>query len=167
MPQPSAVISVPTSADCNILSNLAFSTFRILPLSGRTACVRRSRPCFAEPPAESPSTRNSSDSAGSFSWQSASLPGRPATSSAPLRRVISRALRAASRARAASMILPTMAFASAGCSSRNSSKRLRDDLLGDGLDLGGHELVLRLRREFRIRQLHGQHRRQTFARVVA
>ena len=44
-------------------------------------------------------------------------------SSAPLRRVISRALRAASRALAASTILPTMAFASAGCSSRNSSKR--------------------------------------------
>jgi hypothetical protein len=36
---------------------------------------------------------------GSFSWQSASLPGRPMPSSTPLRRVISRALRAASRAR--------------------------------------------------------------------
>ena len=66
----------------------------------------RLRPCLAEPPAESPSTMKSSDSAGSFSWQSASLPGRPAISSAPLRRVRSRALRAASRARAASTILP-------------------------------------------------------------
>ena len=36
----------------------------------------------------------------------ASLPGRPAISRVVLRRVISRALRAASRARAASMILP-------------------------------------------------------------
>src|SRR5437899_6296631 len=56
MPVPSAVISVPTSADDSILSKRALSTFRILPLSGRIACVRRSRPCLAEPPAESPST---------------------------------------------------------------------------------------------------------------
>jgi hypothetical protein len=42
-------------------------------------------------------------------------------SSTPLRRVISRALRAASRARAASMILPVMILASAGLSSRNSA----------------------------------------------
>ena len=39
----------------------------------------------------------------------------------PLRRVISRALRAASRARAASTILPQMIFASAGFSSKNSA----------------------------------------------
>src|SRR6185312_8086943 len=78
-------------------------------------------PCFAEPPAESPSTRNNSDNAGSRSWQSASLPGRPAISSAPLRRVSSRALRAASRARAASTTLPAMTLASAGCSCRYSS----------------------------------------------
>ena len=111
---------MPTSADDNILSKRAFSTLRILPFSGRIAWVRRSRPCLAEPPAESPSTRYSSDWAGSFSWQSASLPGRPATSRAPLRRVISRALRAASLARAASTIFDVMAFASAGFSSRNS-----------------------------------------------
>jgi hypothetical protein len=53
-----------------------------------------------------------------FSWQSASLPGRPMPSSTPLRRVISRALRAASRARAASTILPQMILASLGFSSR-------------------------------------------------
>ena len=41
-------------------------------------------------------------------------------SSAPLRRVISRALRAASRARAASIILVTTLRASSGCSSRYS-----------------------------------------------
>ena len=43
-------------------------------------------------------------------------------SSAPLRRVISRALRAASRARAASMSLEAMIFASGGCSSRKDSR---------------------------------------------
>ena len=51
---------------------------------------------------------NSSDLAGSRSWQSASLPGSEETSSAPLRRVSSRALRAASRAAAASTTLPTI-----------------------------------------------------------
>ncbi len=117
-------MSVPTSADDSILSKRARSTFRILPFKGRIACVRRSLPCFADPPAESPSTMNNSDRAGSFSWQSASLPGSPATSSAPLRRVISRAFRAASRAREASMIFATMIFASCGCSSRKSSSRL-------------------------------------------
>jgi hypothetical protein len=36
-------------------------------LSGRIAWFSRERPCLAEPPAESPSTRNSSDLAGSRS----------------------------------------------------------------------------------------------------
>src|SRR3989338_8095730 len=67
----------------------------ILPRSGRTACVRRSRPCLAEPPAESPSTRNSSRYCGSRSEQSASFAASP-SSSTPFLRVSSRALRAAS-----------------------------------------------------------------------
>ena len=120
MPVPSAVMRVPISAEPSILSKRAFSTFRILPLSGRMAWNLRLRPCLAEPPAESPSTMKISECAGSFSWQSASLPGRPAMSSASLRRVISRALRAASLARAASTILPAMVLASPGCSSRYS-----------------------------------------------
>src|SRR3954453_20776287 len=45
---------------CRTLSMRAFSTLRILPRSGRTACVLRSRPCLAEPPAEATSTTNSS-----------------------------------------------------------------------------------------------------------
>ena len=57
MPQPKAVISVPTSAEESILSKRAFSTLSILPFKGKIACVLRSRPCLAEPPAESPSTR--------------------------------------------------------------------------------------------------------------
>ena len=36
-----------------------------------------SRPCFAVPPAESPSTRKISHNSGSFSEQSASFPGNP------------------------------------------------------------------------------------------
>ena len=49
-------------------------------------------------------------------------------SSAPLRRVSSRALRAASRAAAASTTLPTMVLASAGCSSNQARERLVDAL---------------------------------------
>ena len=120
MPQPSAVTMVPTSAEPSILSKRAFSTFKIFPLRGKIAWNFRFLPCFAEPPAESPSTRYSSHSDGSRSWQSASFPGNPAISSAPLRRVISRAFLAASRARAASSILPTINFASFGFSKRNS-----------------------------------------------
>jgi hypothetical protein len=41
MPQPKAVIKVPTSTEPSIFSKRAFSTFKILPLSGKIACVRR------------------------------------------------------------------------------------------------------------------------------
>ena len=118
---PSAVIKVAISCEPINLSNLAFSTFKILPFSGNMAWNLRSRPCLADPPAESPSTKYISHFAGSRSWQSANLPGKPMVSITPLRRVISRALRAASRARAASTILPTMIFASAGFSCKNSA----------------------------------------------
>ncbi len=49
--------------------------FRILPRSGMIAWNSLSRACLAEPPAESPSTRNSSARIGSCPAQSASLPG--------------------------------------------------------------------------------------------
>ena len=113
-------------------SNLARSTFKIFPLSGKIAWNFRLRPCFAEPPAESPSTMKSSESAGSFSWQSANFPGRPAISNALLRRVFSRALRAASRAIAASIIFEVIALASSGLSSKNSSKRSANTLSTTG-----------------------------------
>ena len=99
-----------------------FSTLRILPRSGSTAWVLRSRPCLAEPPAESPSTTNSSASDGSLTEQSASLPGSVEFSSADLRRVRSRALRAASRARWAWTDFMITARASLGFSSRNSPR---------------------------------------------
>src|SRR6266852_2527354 len=115
MPVPSAVIMARISSWPSILSYRAFSTLRIFPLSGRIAWYFRSRPIFAEPPADSPSTTNNSHREGSRSWQSASFPGRPLESMADLRRVNSRALRAASRARAASMHLPMTRRATVEC----------------------------------------------------
>ena len=106
---------------CRTLSIRAFSTLRILPRSGSTAWVARSRPCLAEPPAESPSTMKSSVSEGSRMEQSASLPGSAEFSSADLRRVRSRALRAAARAWAADTALRMTALPSLGFSSRNSA----------------------------------------------
>src|SRR5437764_279780 len=151
MPVPSAVISVPISCELSILSKRARSTFRILPRNGRIAWLARLRPCLAEPPAESPSTMNSSESAGSRSWQSASLPGNELTSSAPLRRVSSRALRAASRAAAASTTFVRILRVSDGCSSNHwpslslitdsTTGRTAVEILGEGLDAAFVEQV--------------------------
>ena len=107
-----------TSSCSNALCHITRSTLNILPRIGRIAWKCRSRPCFAEPPAESPSTMNISQFAASLSEQSANLPGRPPPVIGFLRCTLSRALRAATRAVAASTTLSTMSFASFGCSSR-------------------------------------------------
>jgi hypothetical protein len=119
MPVPSAVMIVPISWLDSILSKRARSTLRILPRIGSTAWNSRFLACLAEPPALSPSTMNISVLAGLRSWHSASLPGSELTLSAPLR-VISRALRAASRACAACTTLETIVLASLGCSSNQA-----------------------------------------------
>jgi len=109
MPQPSA-----ETMSCSSLLPVTFvvdacSALSTLPRSGRIACVRRSRPCLAEPPALSPSTMNSSDSAGSVDEQSESLPGRLSRcETAVLRDTACDAARDASRARAARMMRATM-----------------------------------------------------------
>jgi hypothetical protein len=64
-------------------SSRAFSTFRILPRMGRMAWKVRLRASLAEPPAEFPSTMNSSAWRGSREEQSASLPGRALDSRSP------------------------------------------------------------------------------------
>ena len=84
---------------------------------------------MAEPPAESPSTIYISDSAGSFSWQSANFPGKPATSKTPFLLVISLAFLAASLAKAASDIFVKIDIASFGFSKRYSLKFLLKTLL--------------------------------------
>ena len=70
---------------CASLSRVAEATLRILPRSGSIACDARSRACLAEPPAESPSTINSSEPCAEEFVQSASLPGSRSLRTAVLR----------------------------------------------------------------------------------
>ena len=105
--------------------------------------------------------------AGSLTEQSASLPGRVEFSSADLRRVRSRALRAASRARAASTAFWRIRRPSPGFSSRNSPELAVDRLLDQALDRRVPELGLRLALELRIAQLHRDHRGEPLADVLA
>ena len=64
-----------TSCEASTSVDSTSQVFRILPRKGMIAWKLRSRACLAEPPAESPSTRNSSVRAWSSDRQSASLPG--------------------------------------------------------------------------------------------
>ncbi len=85
-----------TSCEASTSDGSTSQVFRILPRNGMTAWNSRSRACLAEPPAESPSTRNSSVRLGSWRVQSASLPGSagPVTTRlrTTLRLALSRAL---------------------------------------------------------------------------
>src|SRR5919202_1085539 len=146
-PVPSAVISAWISWFWSTLSMRAFSTLRILPRSGSTACVARSRPCLAEPPAESPSTMNSSVSVASRTEQSASLPGGAglggghglADHRVAVRRVLLEELH----------------------------EPLVDDRLHEALHAGVAQLRLGLALELRVRQLGRDDRRQPLADVLA
>ncbi len=99
--------------------------------------------------------------------QSASLPGSVLPSRRPLRRVRSRALRAALRARAALIVFSTICRPSEGFSSRNSaslaltvvSTRVRISVLPS--------LRLGLALELRVAQLHRDERREALAHVLA
>src|SRR5204862_6958208 len=100
----------------NTLSSLYFSELIGLPESGNTACVALSLPCFAEPPAESPSTIYSSQSAGFLLEQSANLPGKVPPSRAPLRITASLAALAARLAFRDRIARDSTDLASSGCS---------------------------------------------------
>ena len=84
-----------------------------------------------------------------------------------MRRVSSRAFRAASRACAASTTLPTTIFASCGCSSNHVASISLTRLSTDRAHLGRDELVLRLRGEFRVRHLDREHAGQALAAIIA
>ena len=82
-----AMVMLCTSCDCSTSRESDSQVFRILPRNGMMAWVTRSRACLAEPPAESPSTRNSSPRSGSWLTQSASLPGSAAPAPVRLRSI--------------------------------------------------------------------------------
>ena len=130
--------------------------------------TRGSRACFALPPALSPSTMNSSHSLGSFDEQSASLPGIADDSSSDLRRVRSRAWRAATRARGR---LQSPCCTIARALGRVLLEPVGELLVGGLLDhrphLGVAELGLGLALELRVAQLHRDDRGEALADVLA
>ena len=95
------------------ISKLCFSVLITLPRNGNTVWKRRSRPCFAEPPAESPSTRYSSFFAGYVIVQVLISLNVPSDFSF-LTTASSLALRAASRACAALIAFLTRSVATSG-----------------------------------------------------
>ena len=62
------------SSFLKISSSLAFSVFITLPLNGKIAWYFRSLPNFADPPAESPSTKYSSFFSVFLLWAGVSFP---------------------------------------------------------------------------------------------
>ena len=126
----------------------------------------RSRPVFAEPPAESPSTMKSSADSGSRIEQSASLPGRDVLSSALLRRVSSRAFRARAGRAIAAIALSTIAARPAG-SPRGTARARVDRRLDEAVDPRVAELRLRLPLELRVSQLDRDDGGETLADVLA
>ena len=125
----SAPIPAPTAniTGCNfsllyILSALDFSTFNIFPQSGSIAWNLLSLPCFALPPAESPSTMYTSHCEASFSLQSANFPGKVVDSNALFLLTSSLAFLAASLALDALIHFSRIAFATDGFSSKKGAK---------------------------------------------
>src|SRR5581483_11473573 len=150
MPVPRAVIMARISSLSSTLSTRVLPALRILPRRGNTACVRRSRPCLAGPPAESPSTRNSSHFFGSRSVQSASLPGKELDSSALGRQRLLDDLAGDRR-----VLLQVL------------RQLLVDNGVDDALHLVVAELDFGLRLELRMRQLDRDNGGETFADIVA
>ena len=129
------------------------------------AWFRRSRPCLAEPPAESPSTMYSSLRAGSRSWQSASLPGRAMPSSALADDQVPGLPRGLAGAGGGDALLDDPAPI------RRVLLEVLDDSVGhdgldDALDVGIAQLGLRLALELRIGELDADDRGQPFSDVI-
>ena len=103
------------------MSALDFSTFNIFPQSGNIAWNLLSLPCFAEPPAESPSTIYTSHCEASFSLQSANFPGNVVDSNEFFLLTNSLAFLAASLALDALIHFSNIAFATEGFSSKKGA----------------------------------------------
>ena len=95
------------------------------------------------------------------------MPGSDEFSSALLRRVRSRALRAAWRALRAAIAFEMIWRASVGFSSRNWASFSLTVFADEPVDPGVAELRLRLALELRLAQLHGDDRGEALAHVLA
>ena len=115
----------------------------ILPRSGRTAWSVRSRPCLAEPPAESPSTRKSSRYCGIALRAVGELGGQPLVVEALLARQLARLAR-----RLAGLGRPHALVDDLAGGRRvfleGLGQLVVDDLLDEALDVGVAELGLGL-----------------------
>jgi hypothetical protein len=166
MPVPSAVISVPICSEPSILSKRARSTLRILPRK------RQHRLEFAVAALLGAAAGRIALDDEQFGFGGIALlavgelAGQRGDIERALARVSSRALRAASRAAAASTTLPTMTLASADAP-RTSRQSLVDHVLDHRAHFRGHQLVLGLRGEFRVGHFDRQHRGQALAAIVA
>ena len=109
---------------------------------------------------------NSSDLAGSFSWQSASFAGQRGNAERALAGQFARL--AGGFARRGSLDhLADDDFGLGRVLLEPRRQRLVEDVLDHGAHFGGNQLVLGLRREFRIRHFHREHGGEAFAAIVA
>ena len=139
----------------------------IFPRSGRTACVLRSRACFAEPPAESPSTMNSSASARVADRAVGELAGQG--------RVLERRLAPGQVARLARRLASTGGVDGLLQDPPRLARVLLQELaqlavhrlLDQALDRRVAELRLRLALELGVGELDRDHRGQPLADIVA
>ena len=160
MPQPSAVTRSASSLFSRTLAIDAFSALSTLPRSGRIAWRVRSRPCLAEPPAESPSTMKISVAPGVLSEQSDSLPGSVSRAEVALLRITSCcAARLASRARAASTARATICSATDCLLFSQCSSAGRTCAVDRGQELGVVQAILGLALELRLLDEDAEHAR--------
>ena len=166
MPQPSAWTR---SVSCWFWASLslpALATLRILPRSGRIAWFARLRACFAEPPAESPSTMKISEPSAALSEQSASLPGSREFAAERLARDL--LFLAAADALVGALDHPVEELVGLHrIAGEPVIERVLDRALDDARRLGGGEPVLGLALEFRLADEHREHRRRAGHHVFA
>ena len=133
----------------------ALATLRILPRRGRIAWVSRFRACFAEPPAESPSTRKISVPSADARLQSVSLPGSR-TRRVGVFRANARSCFRLSRSSARSTTYSRSALALAGSPVRKWSKWSLTAVSSQPRDGRGGQPILGLALEYRIADEHRQ-----------
>ncbi len=143
-----------TSCDDSTSAASTSQVFRILPRSGITAWNSRSRACLAEPPAESPSTRNSSARFGSWLLQSASLPGSAGPATTRLRAIFWLAF---NRVWALTIASWAIFSPASGCWLEPQPELVLDDAGDERRGFARRQAFLGLPGELRVAHLHREH----------